>query len=99
LGGTRLSDPLEILGEWNPKKGARPGLRLLMVSTTGEQYAYYVLDESLQPVQQELPQELKRSVELIDENCEPSLCTVMFVGGAGAVCGPGWPETRITDCP
>ena len=23
-GGTRLTDPLEILGEWNPKKGARP---------------------------------------------------------------------------
>jgi len=82
-GGTRLTDPLEILGEWNPKKGARPGLRLLMVSTTGEQYAYYVLDESLQPVQQELPDYLRKTVELIDENCEPSLCTVLFVGGAG----------------
>jgi 6-hydroxynicotinate reductase len=82
-GGTRLTDPLEILGEWNPKKGARPGLRLLMVSTTGEQYAYYVLDEALHPVRQDLPPDLKTSVELIDENCEPSLCTVLFVGGAG----------------
>ena len=82
-GGTRLTDPLEILGEWNPKKGARPGLRLLMVSTTGEQYAYYVLDDDLRPVQQELPDYLKRTVELIDENCEPSLCTVLFTGGAG----------------
>jgi 6-hydroxynicotinate reductase len=26
---------------------------------------------------------LKKTVELIDENCEPSLCTVLFVGGAG----------------
>ncbi|MES2815599.1 MAG: 6-hydroxynicotinate reductase, partial [Pseudomonadota bacterium] len=82
-GGTRLTDPLEILGEWNPKKGARPGLRLLMVSTTGEQYAYYVLDQNLRPVAQELPQNLRKTVELIDENCEPSLCTVLFVGGAG----------------
>ncbi len=50
-GGTRLTDPLEILAHWNPKKGARPGLTLLMVSTTGEQYAYYVLDDDLVPVQ------------------------------------------------
>ena len=39
-GGTAITDPLEILEDWNPKKGARPGLSLLMVSTTGEQFAY-----------------------------------------------------------
>jgi hypothetical protein len=82
-GGTKLTDPLEILGEWNPKKGARPGLRLLMVSTTGEEFAYYVLDQELQPVRYDLPEALKATVGLIDENCEPSLCTVLFVGGAG----------------
>ena len=26
-GGTTISDPLSILGEWNPKKGARPACR------------------------------------------------------------------------
>ena len=82
-GGTRLSDPLEILGPWDAKKGARPGLRLLMVSTTGEQYAYYVLDDDLKPVEQPLPEALRPTVALIDENCEPSLCTVLFMGGAG----------------
>lgn len=82
-GGTKLTDPLEILGEWNPKKGARPGLRLLMVSTTGEEFAYYELDEGLRPMPLPLPDALRRSVELIDENCEPSLCTVLFIGGAG----------------
>jgi hypothetical protein len=82
-GGTRLTDPLEILGEWNAKKGARPGLTLLLVSTTGEEYAFYILDQDLRPVRKDLPQNLKQVVELIDENCEPSLCTVLFVGGAG----------------
>jgi len=82
-GGTKLTDPLEILGDWNPKKGARPGLRLLMVSTTGEEYAYYVLDDDLRPQPAPLPEALDPSVALIDENCEPSLCTVMFMGGAG----------------
>ncbi len=82
-GGTRLTDPLEILGDWNPKKGARPGLRLLMVSTTGEEFGYYVLDEALIPQPHPLPEALRQTVGLIDENCEPSLCTVLFMGGAG----------------
>lgn len=82
-GGTRLTDPLQILGDWNAAKGARPGLTLLMVSTTGEDYAYYVLDDVLVPQQTAMPDALKASVALISENCEPSLCTVLFIGGAG----------------
>jgi 6-hydroxynicotinate reductase len=82
-GGTKLTDPLDILGEWNPKKGARPGLTLLMVSTTGEEFAYYFLDDALQPQRQPLPEALVPTVKLIDENCEPSVCTVLFMGGAG----------------
>lgn len=82
-GGTKLTDPLEILGDWNPKKGARPGLTLLMVSTTGEEFGYYVLDQALIPQKAALPSALKATVEMIDENCEPSLCTVLFIGGAG----------------
>ncbi|WP_284165495.1 6-hydroxynicotinate reductase [Frigidibacter sp. SD6-1] len=82
-GGTCITDPLEILGPWEAKRGARPGLTLLMVSTTGEEYAYYVLDAALQPVRQPLPETLQATVRLIDENCEPSLCTVLFMGGAG----------------
>ena len=82
-GGTRLTDPLEILGPWNPAKGAYPGLTLLMVSTTGEDYGYFVLDAALIQQKQPLPDALKATVGLIAENCEPSLCTVLFMGGAG----------------
>jgi 6-hydroxynicotinate reductase len=82
-GGTRLADPLQILGDWNPKKGARPGLTVLMVSTTGEDFAFYVLDQALIPQKQALPDALRAGVERIDENCEPSLCTVLFMAGAG----------------
>lgn len=82
-GGTDLEDPLKILGDWRPAKGAKPGLTILMVSTTGEHSAYFVLDEDLTPQPQEMPAALKASVELIAENCEPALCTVMFMGGAG----------------
>jgi hypothetical protein len=94
-GGTDIEDPLAILGPWNPKKGARPGLRLMMVSTTGEQFAYYELDQDLQPVRMELPARLERSVQLIDENCEPALCSVMFMGGAGGSLRSGVTENPV----
>ena len=43
-GGTNIDDPLSILGKFNAKK-AWPGLRLLMVSTTGEHHAYFELEK------------------------------------------------------
>jgi hypothetical protein len=94
-GGTQLSDPLAILGEWNAKKGARPGLSLLMVSTTGEQYAYYELDEGLRPVERPFPERLRKSVGLIEDNCEPALCTVLFMGGAGGSLRAGVTENPV----
>ena len=66
-GGSTIDDPLDILGPWNPKKGAKPGLTVLMVSTTGEQFGYYVLDEDLSPKPAPLPDNLRPSVELIEE--------------------------------
>jgi 6-hydroxynicotinate reductase len=82
-GGTDIDDPLTILGDWQTRKGARPGLSLLMVSTTGEHGAYFVLDDDLKPIARPMPDDLKPSVALIAENCEPALCTVLFMGGAG----------------
>ena len=57
-GGTDIEDPLTILGKFNAKK-AWPGLRLLMVSTTGEQHAYFELGEDLKPQEKELPANLR----------------------------------------
>ena len=82
-GGTDIEDPLTILGPWNAGKGARPGLTLLMVSTTGEQFGFYTLDDNLVPHPAPLPTALKATVDLIAENCEPALCNVLFMGGAG----------------
>jgi len=93
-GGTNLSDPLSILAPFNPKK-AWPGLRLLMVSTTGEHYAYYELDEALRPIEKDLPDNLQVSVERIKENCEPALCTVLFMGGAGGSLRAGVTENPV----
>ncbi|HKS74589.1 MAG TPA: hypothetical protein VJQ82_15410, partial [Terriglobales bacterium] len=93
-GGTNIGDPLAILGKFNAKK-ARPGLRLLMVSTTGEHYAYFELDKDLRPREKELPAVLKESVARIRENCEPALCTILFMGGAGGSLRAGVTENPV----
>jgi 6-hydroxynicotinate reductase len=93
-GGTNIRDPLSILGDFKLNVAWR-GLRLLMVSTTGEHYAYYELDEQLRPVEKELPGVLQQSVQRIKENCEPALCTVLFMGGAGGSLRAGVTENPV----
>ena len=92
-GGTDIADPLSIIEGWNPAV-AWPGLRLLMVSTTGEHAGWYVLDEALNPIEQAMPAEVRSIVERIGENCEPSMTTVLFLGGAGGSLRAG-----VTDNP
>lgn len=93
-GGTDVTDPLSILGPFDPKE-AWPGLRMLMVSTTGEQWAYYELDDALRPVERPLPAALVPTVERIAENCEPALCNVLFMGGAGGSLRSGVTENPV----
>jgi len=93
-GGTNLSDPLKILGDFNPKV-AHPGQSLLMVSTTGEHFAYYLLNDDLIPVEQDIPEHLRPSIQRIEENCEPALCSVLFMGGAGGSLRAGVTENPV----
>ena len=66
-----------------------------MVSTTGEQYAYFELDDDLRPVEKKLPRRLQVSVERIAENCEPSVCSVLFMAGAGGSLRSGVTENPV----
>jgi hypothetical protein len=93
-GGTDLTDPLSILKPFDPKE-AWPGLRMLMVSTTGEHFAYYELDAALTPVEKDLPPALQLSVARIVENCEPALCSVLFMAGAGGSLRAGVTENPV----
>ena len=81
-GGTSITDPLSIVERIDPKT-AWPGMRILMVSTTGEDSEWLVLDEALKPQRAPMPAPVRAVVERIAENCEPALCSVLFVGGAG----------------
>ncbi len=93
-GGTNISDPLSILKDFDKAK-AKPGLSILMVSTTGDQFAYFVLDDALIPVEKDLPERLNASVQRISENCEPAMCSVLFMAGAGGSLRAGVTENPV----
>jgi hypothetical protein len=81
-GGTDVADPLSVIERIDPR-AAWPGLRLLMVSTTGEHAAWFVLDEALTPRAAPTPPAIEAAVARVAENCEPALCSVLFMAGAG----------------
>ena len=93
-GGTNVSDPLEIIDKIDPKQ-AWPGLKLLMVSTTGEHSAWFELDKDLKPQPAAMPAPVRHVVERIAENCEPALCTVLFMAGAGGSLRAGVTENPV----
>ncbi|HTG19452.1 MAG TPA: 6-hydroxynicotinate reductase, partial [Reyranella sp.] len=93
-GGTNVSDPLEIIEKIDPKQ-AWPGLKLLMVSTTGEHSAWFELDHDLRPQPAAMPAAVRHVVERIAENCEPALCTVLFMAGAGGSLRAGVTENPV----
>ena len=93
-GGTDITDPLTIVERIDEKK-AWSGMRVLFVSTTGEDFAYFVLSETLELLPAPMPDAVTKVVERIGENCEPALCTVLFLGGAGGSLRAGVTENPI----
>ena len=93
-GGTDISEPLTIIEKIDPKV-AWPGLRLLMVSTTGEHAAWFELDEALKPRAAAMPAAVQTVVDRIGENCEPALTSVLFMAGAGGSLRAGATENPV----
>lgn len=93
-GGTDITDPLAIIERIDPRL-AWPGLRLLMVSTTGEHAAWFVLNDALVPEPAPMPDAIANIVARIGENCEPALCSVLFMAGAGGSLRAGATENPV----
>jgi hypothetical protein len=93
-GGTDITDPLTII-ERIDAKTAKPGMRLLMVSTTGADAEYFVLDDELKPVKAAMPEGVRHVVDRIGENCEPALASVLFMAGAGGSLRAGVTENPV----
>ena len=71
-------------------------MRVLLTTTTGEDSFYCILDEdreTLRPTP--IPDPVRWVVDRIGENCEPSLCSVLFMAGAGGSLRAGVTENPI----
>ncbi|MFP4270144.1 MAG: 6-hydroxynicotinate reductase [Alphaproteobacteria bacterium] len=93
-GGTDLDDPRAVIAQIDARV-AWPGLRLLITSTTGEDWLYAVLDDELRLVEAEMPEAVADTVARIRDHCEPALCTVMFMAGAGGSLRAGVTENPV----
>ena len=81
-GGTSITDPMDVIAEIDPRV-ARPGMRILITETTGRKAILLELRED--GLLREIPvtANAKRALEAISENCEPSLVSAVYMGGAG----------------
>jgi 6-hydroxynicotinate reductase len=93
-GGTDITDPLAIIQSID-RKTAWPGLRLLFVSTTGEDALFCIVNADFQAVPQPMPAAGQAVVDRIKQNCEPALCSVLFMAGAGGSLRAGVTENPI----
>ncbi len=93
-GGTDITDPFSVIRDID-RKLAWPGMRVLITSTTGEDAVWCVLDEDFRLQEAEMPAAVRRTVERIGENCEPSLCSVLFMAGAGGSLRAGVTENPV----
>jgi hypothetical protein len=93
-GGTDITDPFSVIRQIDPKQ-AWPGMRVLITSTTGEDAVYCTLGDDLRLHETEMPEAVRRTVERIGENCEPSLCSVLFMAGAGGSLRAGVTENPV----
>jgi 6-hydroxynicotinate reductase len=93
-GGTDITDPTAVIREID-RKVAWPGMRVLITSTTGEDAVYCILGQDFRLHEAEMPPSIRRTVERIGENCEPSLCSVLFMAGAGGSLRAGVTENPV----
>lgn len=93
-GGTDVTDPFSVVRDIDRKR-AWPGMRVLITSTTGEDAVYAVLGEDGDLHEAEMPGSVRQTVARIGENCEPSLCSVLFMAGAGGSLRAGVTENPV----
>ena len=93
-GGTDITDPLgHHRRRSTPKDVAWPGMRLLMVSTTGEDAAWFVLDEELVPRAGADARAVVGWSSASARTASRRCATVLFMAGAGGSCAPASPRT------
>jgi len=93
-GGTDITDPMSIIRDID-RDQAWPGMRVLLTTTTGDESLFCVLDDDYRLVPADMPAPVAKVIDRIGENCEPSLCSVLFMAGAGGSLRAGVTENPV----
>jgi hypothetical protein len=82
IGGTTLMSCREAIRGVD-RSVAKPGIKILVVNTTGEIYALFELQPDYEIKEIPMTEQAMRIPRAINEACEESRCSVMYVGGTG----------------
>ncbi|MBP8864939.1 MAG: 4Fe-4S binding protein [Acetobacterium sp.] len=82
IGGTTLETPRDAI------KGcdmtiAKPGIQIMVVNTTGEIYALFILEEDGSIVEVPMTEAALKVAMAIQNNCQRSMTSVLYTGGTG----------------
>jgi ferredoxin len=81
-GGTSIVRPLDVIADIDMKI-ARPGMRILITETTGQNAAMFELQEDGSLKEIPLNAAAGEAVKAISSSCEPSLVSALYTGGSG----------------
>ncbi len=98
-GGTSVENPLDVILGLDMNV-ARPGMRILITETTGQNGALFAVntDGGLDPLP--LSPEAECALQAISDTCEPSRVSALYVGGAGGSARAGVTASpiKLTRC-
>ena len=81
-GGTAITDPLELFESVDMDR-AWPGMTILVTEPTGRHAALFEVDEGGGLHAAPLTPAVTQALQTISENCEPSMVSAVYIGGAG----------------
>jgi hypothetical protein len=81
-GGTSIVHPPEILAGIDLSV-ARPGMRILITETTGTNGALFEIEPGGKLREVPLTEACRQALAAIQDSCEPSLVSALYMGGAG----------------
>jgi hypothetical protein len=92
-GGTNIKNPRDAILRIDCT-AARPGMKILVTETTGQQAALFTLNESFALEQTDLTPEIKQAVDIISSSCQEARVSAIYTGGTG-----GSARAGVTKCP
>jgi hypothetical protein len=81
-GGTSVMEPADVFAP-DGLRDVRPGTRVLVTETTGQQTAMFVVDPHHRLEPMEITPQARKAVQAISDTCQASRVSAIYCGGTG----------------